>query len=352
MPYNLLMPEEKQKSLRPRWVPLWVWQWRWWIGLGALFILVWLVVPPWLYRHTGTGKEAKLKAITDTRTALLAGLIGVGALLAFWLSNRVYRIMARTLEVTEQGQITERYTKAIEQLGQAELAMRLGGIYALERIAKDSERDHPTVVEVLSAFVRDESRKQRVAQARQEIGREAAQTDTPTPESGLEARPATDIQAVLTVLGRLPHRPEIPRADLSEAHLPGARLDRANLSGASLERARLPAALLMQANLSAAGLGEANLSAARLDGANLSGAHLGGANLFAAMLYDANLAGASLDGAKLSGARLDGADLRTTGGLRQAQLDAAHGDGRTQLPVGLQRPDSWATGEESAPASS
>src|SRR6266545_3355051 len=152
MPYNLLMPEEEQRSLRTR-----LWQRRGWIALATLFILVWWLVPPWLYRHTGTAKDAKLKAITDTRTALLAGLIGVGALLTFWLNSRVYRITARTFEVTEQGQITERYTKAIEQLGAAMLDVRLGGIYALERIAVDSERDHPTVVEVLSAFVREHS---------------------------------------------------------------------------------------------------------------------------------------------------------------------------------------------------
>jgi hypothetical protein len=86
--------------------------WRWWIALATFFILVWWLVPPLLYRHTSTAKDAKLKAITDTRTALLAGLIGVGALLTFWLNSRVYRITARTFEVTEQGQITERYSKA------------------------------------------------------------------------------------------------------------------------------------------------------------------------------------------------------------------------------------------------
>jgi hypothetical protein len=96
MPYNLLMSEEEQKSLRPSWLPLWLWQWRWWIS-GTLFILFWWLIPPLLYRHTGTAKDAKLKAITDTRTALLAGLIGVGALLTFWLNSRVYRITARTL---------------------------------------------------------------------------------------------------------------------------------------------------------------------------------------------------------------------------------------------------------------
>src|SRR4029453_17364719 len=156
MPYTLLMPEEEQKSLRPRWVPLWLWQLRWWI-LGTLFVLVWWLVPPLLYRHPGTAKEAKLKAITDTRTALLAGLIGVGAVLAFWLNSRIYRITARTLQVTKQGHITERYTKAIEQLGSDKLDVRLGGIYALEHIAVDSPSYHPTIVEVLSAFTRDHS---------------------------------------------------------------------------------------------------------------------------------------------------------------------------------------------------
>jgi hypothetical protein len=105
MPYNLLMPEEEPQSRPPWWLVLL--QRRWWIALATLFILVWWLVPPLLYRHTGTAKDAKLKAITDTRTALLAGLIGVGALLTFWLNSRVYRITARTLEVTEQGHITE-----------------------------------------------------------------------------------------------------------------------------------------------------------------------------------------------------------------------------------------------------
>jgi hypothetical protein len=64
------MPEEEQRQSPPA---LWlsVWQRRWWIALATLFILVWWLVPPLLYRHTGTAKDAKLKAITDTRTALL-----------------------------------------------------------------------------------------------------------------------------------------------------------------------------------------------------------------------------------------------------------------------------------------
>lgn len=342
MPYNLLMPEkEDHRSPQPWWLS--VWQRRWWIALATLFIVVWWLVPPLLYRHTGTTKEAKLRAITDTRTALLAGLVGLGALLTFWLNSRVYRITAQTLEVTEQGQITERYTRAIEQLGQTELAVRLGGIYALERIARDSEWDHPTVMEVLSAFVREESRKHSAPRARQEMAQEAANTDTPVPESEGAARPAADIQAAVTVLGRLPHRSKLPRAILSEARLPGAMLA-GDLSGALLDGADLSGAQLHGADLSdtTAYFGAPNLSGAELSWANLSRARLHGADLSGAEFYEVNL----------SDAILDGADLRETVSLTQAQLDGAHGDARTRLPDGLRRPASWEAKENSTPSGS
>src|SRR5262249_46526201 len=60
----------------------------------------------------------------------------------------------RQLTIAREGQITDRFTKAIGQLGDEKLAIRLGGIYALERIARDSERDHWPIMEVLTAYVR------------------------------------------------------------------------------------------------------------------------------------------------------------------------------------------------------
>jgi hypothetical protein len=151
------MTEEEQRPWQ-KWWSL-AWRARWWAALGILFVLVWWQVPPLLYRGSGGSADARLKAITDTRTALFAGLVGLGALLTFWLNSQVVRISARTLDVTKEGQITERFTKAIEQLGSDKLAMRVGAIYALERIAKDSELDHQTIVDVLSAFIRDRSKE-------------------------------------------------------------------------------------------------------------------------------------------------------------------------------------------------
>ena len=60
---------------------------------------------------------------------------------------------ARNFWLSREGQVTDRYTKAIEQLGSDRLEVRIGGIYALERIARDSARDHPAVIEVLTAFI-------------------------------------------------------------------------------------------------------------------------------------------------------------------------------------------------------
>jgi hypothetical protein len=65
----------------------------------------------------------------------------------------------RTLELTAQGQATDRFTRAVEQLGASAMEVRIGGIYALERIARDSAADgdggdHPAVMAVLAAFVR------------------------------------------------------------------------------------------------------------------------------------------------------------------------------------------------------
>jgi hypothetical protein len=95
----------------------------------------------------------------------------------------------RTLQVNREGQITERFTRAIDQLGSKELEIRLGAIYALERIAKDSKRDHWPIMEILTAYVRKNSPGER----------EATPTKVPADE-GPPLEP--DIQAIITVLRR------------------------------------------------------------------------------------------------------------------------------------------------------
>jgi hypothetical protein len=93
---------------------------------------------------------------------------GFGLLLGLYYTWRRIEISQRELEATRDQQVTERFTRAIDQLGAIDdkgnkkLEIRLGGIYALERIALDSlametfpGRDYSTVIEVLTAYVRE-----------------------------------------------------------------------------------------------------------------------------------------------------------------------------------------------------
>src|SRR4051812_18837241 len=119
----------------------------------VLVLVVW-VLPTVLTEHPHIPKSVdRHKAITDTRTGLVAMLVAIGA-----AGGLAYT--ARTYALSRAGQITDRYSKAIEQLGSDALDVRLGGIYALERLAYDSRRKKEqntqnTIVEVLSAFTRE-----------------------------------------------------------------------------------------------------------------------------------------------------------------------------------------------------
>lgn len=98
--------------------------------------------------------QVRLKMeLVKTLAQIVLGILVVGTL---WVAWRRATAAEQTVEVAKEGQITERFTRAVEQLGNREsIAIRLGGIYALERIAKDSSTDHWQVMEVLTAYVRE-----------------------------------------------------------------------------------------------------------------------------------------------------------------------------------------------------
>ena len=56
-------------------------------------------------------------------------------------------------EADRRRRITESYSKAVTQLASDKVEERLGGIYTLESISKESPNDYWTVMETLCAFV-------------------------------------------------------------------------------------------------------------------------------------------------------------------------------------------------------
>jgi hypothetical protein len=128
-------------------------------GLAGFLLTAYLVLklaPDWFAETDGLGAKGRSEARQGVRTASLALLAGTLAVI-----GAIYT--ARTFALNRAGQLTDRFTRAIEQLGHKKLDVRLGGIYALERIAEDSKRDRPQVVEVLTAYVREHARRNDVS---------------------------------------------------------------------------------------------------------------------------------------------------------------------------------------------
>jgi hypothetical protein len=164
-------------------------RWRWWVwvlvgpaALAGIILAVWKL-PVLLYGDV-------IHAARSFGRGLVGGRPGLAALGSLAMASRTYWL-------TQQGQLTDRYTKAIEQLGSDKPDVRLGGIYALERIAKDSAYDRAAVAEVLTAFIRG-----RVPwpPARPDQPGE----DTPIEEILFLRYRAPDVQAALTNRARPP----------------------------------------------------------------------------------------------------------------------------------------------------
>ena len=316
------------------------------VVVGCVFWLPRLLVPPLSEATLQTKgvtdprdrvelEHDRLRLENEARVTLFQGFGGAAILLGAFFTWRQLQENARNnrkIDARErEAQITERFTRAIDQFGRETLDVRLGGLYSLERIAHDTEadRDRLAIVEVLAAFVR-----RRAAEL-------AAAEQSPDPADdppSLQVR-APDLQAVLTVLGRL----EVAGLDLEgvylyKANLLGARLEHSKLNQADLRKANLAGAYLPGAGLAYAKLSDANLDGATLDDANLYGAsleratlskgrlrraNLSSAKASGASLVEADLRGAGLTNTHLTGARLRKVDLRETR-LSETDLSYAH----------------------------
>ena len=305
--------------------------------LGAVFVCLLLSiqrVPEWQTKRASVrsavvNPEAKTTPAdvaalqNEMRKTYLQVVGGAFALFALYLTFR-------RVKVAEQGHITDRYSKAIELLGalnaknEPNVEVRLGAIYALERIAFDSPRDHWTIMEVLTAYVRQNAPAPAQGMTKQEQEKDAQ--DTITENEGTERKiakkPATEIQAILTVLkrrkrGRKREGKE-HQLDLSHSDLRGEDFVEAHLDGALFIGAYLDKADFMGAHLDGA-----HFFHAHLDGTKFGGAHLEYAGFYKAHLDGALFIGAYSDKASFREAHLDGAWFHEAH-LDRAVFDRAH----------------------------
>uniref|UniRef100_UPI00055B4CDE pentapeptide repeat-containing protein n=1 Tax=Myxosarcina sp. GI1 TaxID=1541065 RepID=UPI00055B4CDE len=211
-------------------------------SLKTLIGVIWkiLTFPFWLFYKLPqlfANSETRPFALDVVKTIISAASLIAAIIAAIGLFVN-YQDALKDRELTQERLVTDRFAKAIEQLGSDKEEVVLGGIYSLERIAKDSPKDQWTIMEVLTAFVRKNS----------PIPPEIEELEDGS-EDQLKAFEKLEpvnikIQAALTVIGRqnpeqdytLDEDPELKteKLDLSNSNLNGANLNGADLKGANL----------------------------------------------------------------------------------------------------------------------
>jgi Pentapeptide repeats (8 copies) len=270
-----LQSDRNEQQERVKWYDRTRYQVLLFAGGIALFGLVLGLLLDW---YIDPQTSAQKKDLVQALGLITAGVAGAVGIFFTWRGQRQtreaqeenqrntqaqLRHAREELSLTRQGQITERFTRAIDQLGHERTEIRLGGIYALERIARESEEDHWPIMEVLTAYVRQHAPWPPAEVQQSEEGTDLNRSEEDSGGSRQKSEPtevpapASDIQAIMTVLRRRTHslgHGESDPLDLHEANLARVNLSTANLRGADLSATILREADLWRADLSKADL--------------------------------------------------------------------------------------------------
>jgi hypothetical protein len=265
----------------------------------AFFVLPDRLVDDARFRNPrdAAAEEKRLAARHDVRTV---GVQLVGALALIVGGALTWR----TVWLTREGQITDRMASSVERLGEEQkVSVRVGAIYALGRVARDSRADHPAVMELLAEHMRA---------THPAVGDDGKRLE-------LDWRRGVDpeVRAVAMVLRarRVAWDPKEPRLNFSGIDFRNAPLQRVDLRDADLRRSNFRGAFLSDADLTGTRMNETTLRAASLQRCKLDGAALTGGDLSYAHAERASLRSAALDEVVWDCTDLRGADLHRSSGV-------------------------------------
>jgi Pentapeptide repeats (8 copies) len=241
--------------------------------LAAVLYILWQL-PRW---QVGQRKSLEAKDELDleikARTALaqiLGGIILIVGVYSTWKSFNLAR----------EQQVTTRFTAAVEQLGHKKRSVRIGGLYALERIADDSPRDRPAVIQVLASYIRDQ-RPWQCDYAMHTIckkRREQLQFELGTPRAEIDVQAA--VRALLAQTAKMTSHYAV---DLSNCDLRGVDFSRADLRRFVFNKSYLGGAKFVGANMRGQHLVYVCIPEwAEFEDADLTNIHLVGAYSFGA----------------------------------------------------------------------
>ncbi|MFD5265264.1 pentapeptide repeat-containing protein [Streptomyces sp. NPDC058335] len=315
--------------------------------------------------------DAKAAAQGQLRLALIQSIAAAGAAFAL-----IYT--ARNYQLTRRGQVTDRFTKALERLSSDKQYVRIGGVLALEQILHDAPDQSQDAQTVLQNFLLEHTPR---------AGDEWAET----PEPGESMAP--EVQTALNALGKASRyaalrvrlegrslvsldfrRLDLMSADFNRSDLRGSDMEKAhlwgvNMNSADLRRCDMRGAVFVTASFRKAQLQyartenacfayafmkyarftdvgddwatrevdfrHATLTASRMEGMRFMDCDFRHADLSGASLQGAVLSNCQLNKANLSGANFCGADLSSVKGLKRRQIASAKTDEETRLPADL-----------------
>jgi uncharacterized protein YjbI with pentapeptide repeats len=276
--------------------------------------------------------------------AFLTGVAAAPAVLLTWYwrttqKNEEIALGKAQESLAKRQERSTRFVEAVKLLAEGDkLEARLGAVYSLESLVRDSAEEHARVVETLCAFVRQHGvdvLEDGTAVKKQPIDVQAAFTTACRLGSGdarlLDFRESR-LRGIEWTGPNGGVRIDLTNADLREAVFLNAWFLDSFMGGANLENADLQGARL-DADLEGANFTNARLNDANLTSAALTSARLTGATLIATKFTDANLGSARLEGATFLDTDLERANLQnahleqarlTTCNLRDANLERAH----------------------------
>ena len=369
--FNLFRRTEKPLLKAIGWIsllvsPIWV----------ALIFLVFFSI--WMLAIS-FGDSIGVESMRWHVLAIVGMIAALGGLLSMPLLIMNAFHAERRTRATEESYLTDRISQAVEKLGaervvwrdnkqssEPNLEVRMGALYLLERIAKDSPRDHVPITETICAYIRENANRpyidldttaQNEVAAAKRLKIKRSELDASDKAACLTyAVPRADVQAAATIIGRRSldalevelaekyvldlRGVHLDRIDWSNANLAHAIMDGASLNGASLCVTNLCGARLKDASLEGADLFKANLTEAWLSGARLSNAWLDWAILHGSQLSLAKFQNANFSATELNYAAVKNADFTDAKHLDEQQLAETVGDGSTILPVHILMPRS------------
>jgi hypothetical protein len=251
---------------------------------AAAVLAIWQVPRLQARRWAAQGIEGQRLAELEngargTVVQVVGGIALILTFVATWLQiSDTRRATDRTLRLTATQQETERFTRAVEQLGSARVEVRVGGIYGLQQTAQDSPQRRSAIAHLMLAFLRSQHplrrNDERLRAIEERIPFVQRHRDVAAGPCELTtARAWPDTQAALTVL--LGFRAALSGPlDLSGVDLIGVRAPGGDFTGADLQFTALAGSYVPDAKFDNAKVYDADLRLACVQNARFDDAYV------------------------------------------------------------------------------